>query len=232
MKLFRKIYLQVIIGFLVLALSGFSYFIYESHKQNLESITRYEQSSFSDKISQFTKMLEQNQIFQDSEKLQNSFASYAFGSIFSGNGGLCRNGMELYNHSPYDYDYEELLEAALQTNGGYASYHTPIFQKADGSFLLLFTAQVQHSRSYTFQVVYFKDVSDIFLRSFHLFCECALFTLLMLCLVGILLFAGIRRTLQPLEELKNAAAAIAEGNYEMRIQLPVSSCIRDRKSVV
>lgn len=219
MKLFRKIFLQVILGFLVLALSGFSYFIYGSYKQSLESICQYEQNSFSDKISQFTKMLEQNQTFQDNEQLQNSFASYAFGSIFSGNGGLYRSGQELYNRSPYDYDYEDLLDTSALSPEGCG----PVLQKSGGRRLLLFTTQIQHGSSYRFQVVYFKDISDIFLRSVRLFWECLLFTLIMLCLVGLLLFSGIRRTLRPLEELKSAAEEIAGGHYDKRIRLPGSS---------
>lgn len=219
MKLFRKIYTQVILVFLVLSLAVFSYFICRSHKQSVSGICQYEKNIFSDKVTQFAKMLEQSQILTDSAPVRNSFAAYAFASIFADNGGLYTDGMELYNHSPYDYDYEDLLSREERS----ALSGEPIPQTADGHHLLLFTRQIRYGDACTFQLVYFKDISDIFLHSFHFFIQCLFFTLIILFLAGVLLFFSLRRTLLPLKDMKNTAAAIAGGDYSMRIPLPERS---------
>ncbi|MDO4322220.1 MAG: HAMP domain-containing sensor histidine kinase [Lachnospiraceae bacterium] len=216
MKLFRKIYFQVIIGFLVLALFGFSYLIYESQKQNLADIQQYEANTFSGRLSEMNLQLDQSHTAPDNERLQNITAVYAFRELFENTGGICRDGNELFNSSPYDYDYQELLEHCAQENGTFL----PILQKAGKQRLLIFTALAGTGASGSFQIVYFKDVSDVFRRTSRLCLTGLLFTLFMLLTVGGLLYAGIYRTLKPLSDLESAAASIAGGAYNIRVQIP------------
>lgn len=217
MKLFHKIFLQVFLGVLTLALASFSYLLYESKRQNLNDIRQYEGSAFLQKLQDFSLSLEQSGLEHDTEQLQNITAVHAFRNTFGSHGGISRNNEELFNSSPYEYDYETLR--TCREESGLTAYNNcySVIQTVNNHHMMLFSAPVYGKGFYEFEVVVYKDVSDIYIRSRNLFLKGLAGTLLLLVLISALLYHGLYRSIRPLIDLKNAAASIACGAYGSRV---------------
>ena len=57
MKLFKKLFLQIFLAFLVLSQAVFFYLLYESRRQAVESIQHYEKLSFQGKTGELDQKL-------------------------------------------------------------------------------------------------------------------------------------------------------------------------------
>ena len=57
MKLFKKLFLQIFLAFLVLSQAVFFYLLYESRRQAVESIQHYEKLSFQGKTGELAQKL-------------------------------------------------------------------------------------------------------------------------------------------------------------------------------
>ena len=57
MKLFKKLFLQIFLAFLVLSQAVFFYLLYESRRQAVESVWHYESLSFQEKMQKLGQRL-------------------------------------------------------------------------------------------------------------------------------------------------------------------------------
>lgn len=228
MKLFKKIFLQVFIGCLLLSQMPLLYFLYESQRQSLKDTIEYEDKNFSSSCSGFQTNLSKKCARETEGKVWNLAAVNEFRDIFGSNGALYQGGEELFNSSPYEFDLEGIqnkeeenyrnlkLGVDIQNSG-------VVSQTVNGRKLLIFHG-TQDVMRYTFpdgkyEIVYYKDVTDIYTRTESLFLRGLCFTIVLLAVIGVVLFLGIYRSFRPLQELRVAAAAIAGGDYESRVPI-------------
>lgn len=68
-----------------------------------------------------------------------------------------------------------------------------------------------------YQIIWYKDVTDIYARSWRLAWKGLLFTAIILVIMGSVFLYFLKRTMHPLETLRTAAAGIADGNYKNRV---------------
>lgn len=228
MRLVTKIFLQVFAGFLILSQVLFFYLLNETKNENLLDVYAYEEETFKKKASSFFEKLYDYELENEEVQIQDIVAGNAFHSVFGLEAVLYREGREIYNETPYIFDSEKILNGTE----GKAEY-TEFGERVDISHLLI--AEVDGKRlmflycdgketersfgSYTmeYQIIWYKDVTDIFERTGRLARNGLIFTAGMLIVMGSLFLYFLRRTMRPLIKLKTAAAAIAAGDYESRV---------------
>ncbi|MDO4339379.1 MAG: HAMP domain-containing sensor histidine kinase [Eubacteriales bacterium] len=221
MKLFTKIFVRVFAGVLLLSATTFGYFLYEFQKQSLEAVRQYECVDFQRNIREFNRTFEQQNAHGEKKEIQNLIAENIFRSLIGSYGCLFRNGEEIANYSAYEFDYGELQRLAENDNsdnfGDFGELILPI-QTVGGRKLLILCSEMQfNEKSDVYEILYYKDVTDVYERSRSLFIKGIVFCVFMLALIGGFLFLGIYKAIRPLVELKEAAASIAGGNYHIRV---------------
>lgn len=209
MKLFRKIFLQVFIAFLILSQVIFSYLLYYSRKQSLDEIQKYEQLSFQEKCTQFSQIMGSSGKEND-QKLEDIKAVVAFRKSFGSEGVLYRQDEELYNEFPYEFDTKG-LRVYMGGNEEKISKESLVFKSGEKVYLVFFRDKD------LYQIIYMKDITAFYDQVSRTFTNGFFFTLLSLVLIGVILFRALYRTMRPLEELKTAASSIADGTYGIRI---------------
>jgi signal transduction histidine kinase len=219
MKLFRKIFLQVFIGCLLLSQIPFFYFLYESQRQSVASAQKYEEEYFQRCGANFESEITKTSKMDAEKEILNLTAVNVFRNIFGNKAVLYSSGQELYNNTPYEFDLEKIRHWSARVSktrsAGYDEKTEP--QIVNGKKLLIFYEQRKITTDSSYQIIYYKDVTDIFERTKQLFLKGLLFTLVLLILVGLVLYLGIYRTIRPLMELKQASSLIAGGAYESRV---------------
>lgn len=218
MKLFRKIFLRVMVGILVFTQVFFIWFLLESHKQNLEDVHIYESTAVYNRKNEMRNQLQKAKIMQESKEIQNLTAINILRNVFMRSAVLYRDGEEIYNATPYEFDYNRLKNRSDLEAYSSKPLSPDSIQSIGDRKLLLYKGEIKEEKCHFFFVSY-KDVTDIYLRTRDLFIKGLGFTLILLLAIGSLLFLSIYRTIRPLAELKDAAVAIAEGNYEKRISI-------------
>lgn len=221
MKLFRRIYLQVFVGCLLLSQVSFLYCLYESQRQNLQSVNQYEWNDFNNSVKAFKNKVGESKIDLEymEQKIVDLLAVNGFRYIFGSKGALYRDGEELFNTSPYEFDYQIIMDLRRSGILRQDSAAKPVPQEVSGRKLLIFCAAEQMKQGDSYLLVYYKDVTDIFVRTRRLFFQGFLFSLILLGIIGYVLYRGIFRAVHPLWELKQAAASIEKGNF--KTQVPV-----------
>lgn len=224
MKLFKKIYLQVFVGCLLLSQVPFLYCLHQSWRQNVEDTVQYEYKNFMSSMKLFNQ-----RISAVSEKDEmNMVAIQAFRTIIGSNGALYWDGEELFNSSPYEFDAQELeaLPNEAQYRGGL--YGKTSIQTVNGRTVLITSGTstvVQYGSTYT--LIYYSDITEIYERTEAVFWGGAVFSLILLIVIGLVLYRGIYRAIHPLMELRAAAASIEEGNYAIRVPVRTKDEIGD-----
>ena len=204
MKLFKKLFLQIFLAFLVLSQAVFFYLLYESRRQAVESVWHYESLSFQEKMQKLGQRL--NGTYEmDELEIQDRIVTSAFREYVGSQGILYRGTEELFNVSPYEYEVGDIFKKRGEM----------LLLKSGERRLLLFCDTLTFGKNY--RAIYYKDITEIYQHFERLFYEGILFTLGALLLIGAFLFQGIYRTIRPLVELKKAAAALAGGSYEIRL---------------
>lgn len=228
MKLFTKIFLQIFVSFLLLSQVIFIYIVNQSKEQMITSIENYESSIFWELSRKFENKFQEFNFQQEEENIQKLMAVSSFRAAFGSNGVLYRNQEELFNSTPYEFDVKAITEEMRGTGKGEDSRGIGrvvdsrsflILPCGDKSLLVFLSTGDRRQASDTYQLLYYKDVTDIFVRSKKLLLDGLGFTLLALLVIGGILFRGIYRTIRPLVELKKAAASIASGAYEIRLPI-------------
>lgn len=209
MRLFRRIFIQVMLGILLVSQVTLGYTLWESRRQTLKDTEKYEQQVLYNSMDKFRRNLEASgytdKYGTDAEK-QHLGAIYSFRNVFGSKAALYlpQENRELYNSSPYEFDYKKISEHLLY-GGAWAT-------EAEGRHLLLFKEWKTINET-NYGVIYCVDVSGIYQRTERLYLKGLTMTLGLLLLVGALLYWGIYRSIRPLVALKKAASDIAGGNY-------------------
>lgn len=219
MKLFRKIYLQVSVAMVILASVLLLFLLQETQKESLQDTVSYEVEQFRLQIQRFGEKMDERSVQSSGGVLTEVAAAYQFHRIFGTRGALYFNDKELYNMSPYAYDMESLQkqDRNLKNPGGKYGVIVSRPQTAGDKRLLIFCGETQTRELNSYRIVQYRDVTNIYERTEKLGLWGIGFTVLALLAIGAVLFRGIYRSLHPIMDLKNAAAAIADGAYGSRV---------------
>lgn len=226
MKLFTKIFLQVACMILILSSAVFFYTSYRWKNQSIQYINNYEYTKFQNNLLQFEEKLRltSSQSANSDEKVRNRILIYAFRQIFHDSAVLYQNDEELYNGTAYDFDVQGIQEqlGEVELHGKWYDADTyicdPLISKADGKTLLLFFySSTESTTNLNYQIVTYKDVSDVLESNRILFYQAGMLTLVLLLLTGTILFFSLRKIMAPLTKLREAAVSVSEGNYDIQV---------------
>lgn len=226
MKLFTKIFLQVACVILILSSAVFFYTSYRWKNQSIQYINNYEYTKFQNNLLQFEEKLRltSSQSANSDEKVRNRILIYAFRQIFHDSAVLYQNDEELYNGTAYDFDVQGIQEqlGEVELHGKWYDADTyicdPLISKADGKTLLLFFySSTESTTNLNYQIVTYKDVSDVLESNRILFYQAGTLTLVLLLLTGTILFFSLRKIMAPLTKLREAAVSVSEGNYDIQV---------------
>lgn len=226
MKLFTKIFLQVACMILILSSAVFFYTSYRWKNQSIQYINNYEYTKFQNNLLQFEEKLRltSSQSANSDKKVRNRILIYAFRQIFHDNAVLYQNGEELYNGTAYDFDVQGIQEqlGEVELHGKWYDADTyicdPLISKADGKTLLLFFySSTESTTNLNYQIVTYKDVSDVLESNRILFYQAGTLTMVLLLLTGTILFFSLRKIMAPLTKLREAAVSVSEGNYDIQV---------------
>ncbi len=228
MKLVTKIFLQVCVGFLILSQVLFFYLLYETKKQNLMDVYEYEKKTLYELAMDFDREIQEYDLGEEDIRLKNIAVRKAFQEIFGVRAVLCWNGEELYNETAYEFDYDQIsMQKTDNISFGYLSEDEGnldlLIGKEEDSIFLIIPFEMRKYVGDTgagqeqYQIIWCKDVTDIYARSRRLAWKGLLFTAIILVIMGSVFLYFLKRTMQPLETLRTAAAGIADGNYRNRV---------------
>lgn len=229
MKLVNRIFLQVFIAFLLLSQMILFYTLYQTQKESLKDVARYEEDAMTEKIRQFDmerwEFKLNLSLGQKIDKAEEVVVANVFRQIFGSRAALYGYEKELYNGTPYEFDYEGIAEEIKKKDSYFAEINNGEVMKIklDGCCLILLNYEMYQrdgeNSDVKWQIVWYQDVTDIYDRTMRLAVRGFLFTIAALLMVGGIFRAGLCRTMRPLQELKTAAADIASGNYDSRVPL-------------
>ena len=224
MKLFTKIYLQVCCVILILSSAIFFYTSSRWKDQSIRYINSYEDNKFRNNLSQFENKrgLSINQSVVSDEKLRNRILVYNFRQIFHDTAALYLDDEELYNGTNYEFDAVNIKKQMGNTNERFYDYgiygYDPVICRIDGKTLLLFSYSSSIANTdINYQIITYKDISDVLARNRSLFYQVGALTLILILLTGIILFFSLRKVMTPLTRLKEAAVSVSQGNYDIRV---------------
>lgn len=212
MKLFRKIFFQAVLGFLLISQFTMAYFLYASQKQTLKDQRKSLEIIFIDKFHEFNrKMEESSKLLKNSDGEGRKLAAVqSFREVFGNNGAFYQYGEWVCNATPYEFDYKGISEAEGENNG-----EIPV-QTIDGKKLMLTFTQISDSNIQA-GILYYQDVTEIYQRTERLFLKGLMITVFLLIVGGFIIWKSLYATMRPLMELKKAARAISEGDYHARV---------------
>lgn len=222
MKLFTKIFLQVICVVLLLSSGIFFYTTYRWKNQSIQNINSYENSRFQTNISKFENMLMRikSKTQDTDDKIREKMIIYAFRQVFHDSAVLYQDGKEQYNGTKYEFDLQNIRNLTKNKHDGFEndSYcDKPLISKTNGNVFLLFYFSSYSSTDMNYQIVTYKDITSVQKQSQTLFYQAGGFTLFLVLFVGFFLFLTLRKIMEPLTRLKEAAVSVANGNYEIKV---------------
>ena len=132
---------------------------------------------------------------------------------------LWKDGKEVRNISPYEFDVDELNKMSKESGLHKETILVCGPQTVDEKRLLVFYQESAGLGAEGYSLAVYKDVTDIYLRTQQLFLRGMGFTICLLLVIGIVLYQGIYRVVRPLHALKQTAAQIADGEFSSRVKL-------------
>lgn len=222
MKLFTKIFLQVICVVLLLSSGIFFYTTYRWKNQSIQNINSYENSRFQTNISKFENMLMRikSKTQDTDDKIREKMIIYAFRQVFHDSAVLYQDGKEQYNGTKYEFDLQNIRNLTKNKHDGFENdiyCDKPLISKTNGNVFLLFYFSSYSSTDMNYQIVTYKDITSVQKQSQTLFYQAGGFTLFLVLFVGFFLFLTLRKIMEPLTRLKEAAVSVANGNYEIKV---------------
>ncbi len=216
MRLFRKIYLRVLSGILLFAVTIPGYLLWETEKQSLQDACQYEEERIWNGLLAIQERVQRYGVGLDNDTVRNAVIIKEFRDIFESQGVLYRNGEEVFNISPYDFEQDVMKEMRAKSGLEKRDIFISAPQTADGKKLILFYQEnAGFDMDYSF--VIYLDVTDIYARTGNLLLKGLGFTVFLLAVVGIGIYRSIYGVMEPLDALNRAAARIAKGEYGIRI---------------
>ncbi len=217
MKLFRKLYLQVILGMAVLAAGLLTFSAVEVKRQGLSESRHYGEEQAEGNARLLREKLAEEKISVLEENIRDIVVSSSFWEQFGSMGVLWKEGEEVRNLTPYDLDLRLLEDLRKEAGIPETEVFTGgPFRVGERRLLTCYRAEAGFGvEGYSFAVV--QDVTMIYRRAGKLILYGTGAAFALLLLVGFLLYRIIYRMLRPLEELKCGAADLAAGKYGSRI---------------
>lgn len=222
MKLFTKIFLQVTCMIFLLSAGIFFYTTYRWKNQSIQDINNYENSKFQTNLLQFENKLThiRNQTQESDGKIREKMIIYAFRQVFHDSAVLYQDAKEQYNATEYEFDIENIRKLIKNTSDGLENdinCAEPLISKINGKTFLLLYSSSNNYADIKYQVVTYKDITNVQKQSQNLLYQAGCFTLCLILIVGFILFLSLRKIMAPLTRLREAAASVANGNYEVKV---------------
>lgn len=224
MKLFTKIFLQVSCVILILSSAIFFYTTCRWKDQSLQDINSYEWNKFQTSLSQMENQLRLADSYLDASdtNLEEKVLIYAFRNIFHDSAALYGDGQELYNGTAYEFEAQDigkLTSEIIPQKQLLAFYdYEPVISKTEGRTLLLFSySSTEYAGKENYQIITYKDITDVLKRNQLLFLQAGALTLGLLLFTGLLLFFSMKKIMAPLTRLNEAAVSVAGGNYHIQV---------------
>ena len=107
MKLFKKLFLQIFLAFLVLSQAVFFYLLYESRRQAVESIQHYEKLSFQGKTGELDQKL-RGMYETEEQEIQDRIVASAFRQ-YVGSQGILYRGTSVYFFNLHNFTFVNVL---------------------------------------------------------------------------------------------------------------------------
>lgn len=216
MRLFRKIYLRVLSGILLFAVTIPGYMLWENERQSLRDACRYEEERIWNGLSTIRENVRRYGAGLEDDAVKRALIIEAFREVFETRGVMIRDGEEVFNMSPYDFGQDILKKMREEAGLGKRDIFISPPQTVGGKKLVLFY-QEEAGFDVAYGLVVYLDVTDIYARTRNMFLKALGFTVFLLAAVGIWIYRSIYRVMEPLDGLNRAAARIAEGEYKIRI---------------
>ena len=129
---------------------------------------------------------------QDSDdKIREKMIIYAFRQVFHDSAVLYQDGKEQYNGTKYEFDLQNIRNLTKNKHDGFENdiyCDKPLLSKTNGNVFLLFYSSSYSSTDMKYQIVTYKDITDVLKRSQILFFQAGALTLGLLLFTGFLLF--------------------------------------------
>lgn len=215
MRLFRVIYIQVMIGMTALAAGILFFLLSAMTRQSLLDARQYGEEMLRNNVSALRESVQRETAGQVGEVVRDAVIISAFSDIFRTQGVLWREGEIVRNRSPYEFD-----QSALKTmcdESGQFGIQVSALQNVGGQKLLLFYQDRAPIGAEGYSLVVYQDVTDIVLRVRKLFVWGMGICAVWLAIVGAVVYQKLHRLLTPLYELRCAADSIAQGDYDTRV---------------
>lgn len=216
MKLFRKIFLQALLAVMIISQATLIYFLYESQQQTVNDWRENEEIVYRNKLREMNTKLDSTGVISHMGDTKTDVIRLelisVFREVFGSSGALFYKGECLYNVSSYEFNYKEMWENLHEKTEGDIF---PVQKVEDKRLLVFMSSELYIGNPYT--IVYYNDITEIYDRTARLFVKGLMMTLVLLLLAGGILYRSLAYTIRPLLLLKDAAAAISEGNYQVRI---------------
>ena len=221
MKLLIKIFFQTTCIILLASSGIFLYTTYCWKNQSIQNIDSYESSIFRTNILQF-----ENKTSRSDDQKQNTdnemrpqIVTYAFRQVFHDSAVLYLDGKMTYNGTVYEFDVKKLRElcaskANMVDHGSNSDGHGPMISQINGRTLLLF---YYGNVNMGYQIVTYKDITDVIEKSHLLFFQTGGFTLSLIVVMGIVLYLSLRKITAPLTSLREATLLVSEGIYDFKV---------------
>ena len=222
MKLLIKIFSQTTCIILLVSSGIFLYTTYCWKNQSIQNINSYENSRFQTNISKFENMLMRikSKTQDTDDKIREKMIIYAFRQVFHDSAVLYQDGKEQYNGTKYEFDLQNIRNLTKNKHDGFENdiyCDKPLLSKTNGNVFLLFYSSSYSSTDMNYQIVTYKDITSVQKQSQTLFYQAGGFTLFLVLFVGFFLFLTLRKIMEPLTRLKEAAVSVANGNYEIKV---------------
>lgn len=221
MKLLIKIFSQTTCIILLVSIGIFLYTTYCWKNQSIQNINSYESSIFRTNILQFEKKtsLSGNQKQNADNEMRPQIVTYAFRQVFHDSAVLYLDGKMAYNGTVYEFDVKKLRElckskANMVDHGSNSDGHGPVISQINGRTLLLF---YYGNVNMGYQIVTYKDITDVIEKSHLLFFQTGGFTLSLIVVMGIVLYLSLRKITAPLISLREATLLVSEGIYDFKV---------------
>ena len=211
MKLFRKICIWLFAGMAGLA-SGILFFLLSAvPRQSIKDAALYGEREIGGKVSAVRERVQSGE--PGGTAVRDAVILHEFRQVFGTDSVLWKEGEEIRNGSPSEFDRDELSRRFGEEGLRAGEIYVSGTQRVGERFLLVFYQEGAALGAEGYSLAVYRDVTDIYARVWRLFLIGLGYSAVLFCGVGAVLYWGVRRTLAPLEELRRASAGMAEGEY-------------------
>lgn len=211
MRLFRRICIWLFAGMTGLALGILFFLLSATLSQSIRDAALYGEREIAANVSAVRERVQSGE--PGGTAVRDAVILHEFRQVFGTDSVLWKEGEEIRNGSPYEFDREELGRRLREEGFRAGEVYVSGVQRVEERFLLVFYQEGAPLGAEGYSLAAYRDVTDIYARARRLFLAGLGFGAVLFCGVGAALYWGVRRTLAPLEELRRASGRMAEGEY-------------------